>query len=434
MSDGKTQLEQAKNSVQKSEKLQEKEKKLITQDFLHELRNGENINSDYTFAKHVRKLKHISEYNDWLIHQVEPSKQVSKEIRNQIQSSAYKKNKSQYSEYSKKNKNDHWTAWKYFLKHIHGIQDPVHSNVLPPASFSSKEENVDKQASTDPKDLPNRDQFRKLLKTMKQNGKTKVADRNTAFFALLWDTGTRAGEALNIRMKDVEIRDGNLYIDRIKGNKKSNDRVNRIFQCEELLKQYYLNHPADKNSDQFFFPKTYYDEYNQHISSSQLSDVMRQAKASASLNFKDYGEPLHIFRKAMSTFLVVNDILDWETVCARQGKKEDSTKPDYILRAEEDRELIEAQGFGVETEESQDDNKQNKGHMINDPLMPQNCTQCGRTNNCLKDLCVECGGELELSSLPKDETGTDEELVEKRAKFEELLNMAENLGIDTDQL
>ena len=418
MSSGKDQLRQAQESVKNSENLTENEKTLIVHDFIHELRNGENIQSDYTFAKHVRKLKNIAEYNTWNLAELEPTREISKEIRNQIQVSAYKSKTEENSQYSEKNKKDHWTTWKYFLKHVHNISNPKRSDYLPPASFSSNKDDVDKQVTTNPKDLPNPRQFRKLLKTFRQQGKDKVADRNVAFFMFLWDTGARAGEALDVQMKHVEIRDGNLYIDEIKGNKGSDDRINRIWQGEKLLKNYYTNHPARDNPEAYLFPKTYYNEWTETVGSSQLADVMRAAKASASLEFNDYGEPLHIFRKAMSTFLVVNDIMDWETVCSRQGKKEDSTKPDYILRAEEDRELIEAKGFGLEEDQENEDGEK-KGHMIGDPLMPQNCQSCDRVNNCLQDLCVECGGELQYSTLPKNKVEADPEDVMRENLTEE---------------
>lgn len=421
MTSGADQLRQAKNSVEKTDELTQREKDLIINDFIHELRNGEDIESGYTFAKHVRKLKNIAEHNTWNLSDLEPTREISKEVRNQIQSSLYKKNTGENTEFSEKNKKDHWTTWKYFLKHVHDTPQIEHSDVLPPASFSSNQEEVDQQVTTDPRDLPNREQVRKLLKTMRQNGKEKVADRNVAFFLLVWDTGARVGEALNIKMKDVRIQDGNLYIDEVKGNKGSDDRVNRIYQGEKFLKDYYSNHPARSDPEAYLFPKTYYNEWGSAIGSNQLAETMRAGKASASLDFNDYGEPLHIFRKAMSTFLVINDIMDWETVCSRQGKKEDSTKPDYILRAEEDRELIEAQGFGLEQEQNNGGSGERKGHMIGEPLMPQNCKNCGRTNNCLQDLCVECGGELEYSTLPSHMT-EDPDLVDKEEKVKSTLS------------
>jgi integrase len=398
---GETQLESAKNNIWDSEKLSDKEKQVLAEDFLHELRQGEPISSSYTLAKHLRKIRNIAENIDWSLVSGDLSARRSKEIRRQIQNSEFKRDLSKSNEYSEKNKKDHWTAYKYFLKHVRGVNNLEGSELLPPASFSSNEEKVDKQALTDPHDLPNREQFRKLLKTMQQQSSGKVADRNVAFFSMIWDTGVRAGEALATKIRHVEISNGNMYID-IQGNKKSKDRPNRIYQCEKVLKTYYKNHPALDNPDAYLFPKTHFNEYEQHVTRNQMAEAARQAKRAADLDFKLYGEPIHIFRKAMSTFLSVNGIMEWETIASRQGKKGNSTKPDYVLQAEDDREIIEAKGFGLDPDQEE---AEKKGHMAGRPLMPQKCSMCSRRNSCLQDECVECEGELEYSTLPgeKDE-------------------------------
>lgn len=413
---GKDQLRNARNKIQDHEQLDEDEKQLLSEDFVHELRQGENISSDYTFAKHLRKIRNIVSYNDWNACSFTPSLGISKNVRGQIQRSDYKIDTSENSQFSKKNKQDHWTAWKYFLKHCKNIQRPETSDALPPASFSSNKEEVDVQAATNPKDLPNRRQFRKLLKTLKQQSRPKTEARNVAFFMLLWDTGMRAGEILELELGDVEIRRGNLYV-QVTGNKGSDDRENRIYQGEHLLKNYYKNHPGLGNPDAYLFCKSHKGKLEDNVSSNQMAKSMRKAKASASLDFKDYGEPLHIFRKAMSTFLVVNGIMDWETVASRQGKNSDSTKPDYILKAEEDREMIEAKGFGLDVDD--DGSGEKRGHMTDKPLMPQECQGCEATNSCLNDECVKCQGELEYSTLPKSE--------EERKEAEENMSRMDEL-------
>jgi len=138
---------------------------------------------------------------------------------------------------------------------------------------------------------------------------------------------------------------------------------------------------------------------------------MTQAKAAADLDFKTWGEPFHIFRKAMSTFYVVNDVLSWSEVCERQRTSVDSRKPDYLLQAMSDVDASAAQGFGI---------KENgdgiEGHMKGDPLLPVDCPSCERRNHCLRETCSVCGHELPSSELPKGEILEDEEPEEAASK------------------
>ncbi len=410
MSNAEQAFQRKKNSLENDEELTEKEKQIIKNDFIHELRNAEDIESGHSFARHIQKLRNITRYNTWNLAELETediTEDFNKTIRDQIQDSDYKKNTGKAKHYAVDTKEKHWTTWKYYLKHFHNIKPG--DQEIPEASFSSPEQQVDMQADTQPQDLPTPRQFRKLLNMIDTQSTAKTRDRNVAFFLFLWDTGTRAGEALNIQMKNVQPpqQENERMRVWIKGNKPwhddSNNRWNTIYQGHEILLDYYRNHPARGQPDAYLFPKTHTNDYESHVSKERMYKVMRKAKAAASLDFKDYGEPLHIFRKAMITFLEVNDVLDWGVICERLGKSSDATKPDYLLRALEDRELIEAKGFGLDVDENDRD-----GHMNGNPFMPQNCTSCGRTNSCLEDLCVECGNQLERYDLEEARSQQEE--------------------------
>jgi hypothetical protein len=142
----------------------------------------------------------------------------------------------------------------------------------------------------------------------------------------------------------------------------------------------------------------YHNKTDRHVTGQSLKKKMLQAKTQAELDFKTYGEPFHIFRKASSTFYVVNEIISWEEVCKRQRKKPDSTKPDYILRAMEDVEQSTAEGLGLETE-----NTDNRGVMTGTPLLPKKCGTCQTVNNCLRDSCTQCQATLPENTLPTPE-------------------------------
>lgn len=422
---GKEKLERTRNSIQQREKLSKEEKNLLCNDYVHELRSAESITSPYTFAKQINKLADITEYNEDLrLDKVDVSKKLNKTIRNQIQRSKYKKKNGEYAARTKK---DYWTAWKYLLKHFHNI-DVENSSEMPSVNFSSDTDNVDKQADTRPEDLPTPDQMRKLLKTIQLVSRGPVADRNAAYYLLMWDLGTRKGETLPIKFKDIDVQDDKVRF-YIHGNKTSDSRWVRLFQGEEFIRNFIKNHPKRGDDDAYLFSK----KDGGQVSGNQLKSKMIQAKQQADLSFKTYGEPNHIFRKGMNTYYIVNNILSWEEVCKRLGKSPDSTKPDYLLMAIEDVELSAAQGFGLETSEIQRD-----GRMMQPPLLPQKCRE-GHKNHCLRENCSQCGAELETNQMPQNMNATTEEI--KEAKREELLDqikntieLAEENGVDTKEL
>lgn len=406
-------LEQAISTVEKSEGLKQEEKKLLKNELVHELRSAENISSGYTLKKHVSKLRRISEENPEInLHNLKATKKLNKKIRNQIQASKFKRGN---GEFSKRNKRDYWIAWKYLLKHIHGI-DPENEKV-PGYKPSSNEDEVAKQADTRPEDLPNRKDMKQLLNSLESVSHGKIAKRNTAFFLFLWDTGARKGEALKTKIKHVSVHDNVVKVE-VQGNKQSKDRKIRVFQGEEYLRQYIKSHPAKDDGEAYLFPKLYNEDYRSHMSDSALKKKLVQARSTADLSFKIWGEPFHIFRKAMTTYYRTNNILSWEEICERQGKKVDSTKPDYLLQAISDVDASAAEGFGI-AEQRNGDKKRMKG----DPLLPVNCTTCERRNHSLRENCVQCGTELPESEMPKgdvmdqeDQVGIDKQKLEKLEK------------------
>jgi len=393
-------LEQKKNTVERSTGLTREEKKLLKNDYIHEIRNSKKIESGHTLGKHISKLRMISEYNkDLDLSSLEnPEGKLSKKIRDQIQSSDYKKDK---GDYRKRNKNDYWLTWKYLLTQFYDVDEED----LPDASFSSNDEQADIQADTRPEDLPTASQMRELLRTIRQVSDKKTFLRNQAVYVLIWSIGTRKGETFPIKMKDVDLRDDKLRI-YIHGNKESGDEWVRVWQGEQLLRKWIQQHPKRADGQAYLFPNNYYNKYHEMASNSRIVTKMRQAKNAAGLDFKDYGEPFHIFRKSMVTFHKINEILDWEGICKKQRKDPDSTKPDYLIQAMQDIEKKEAEAYGVEQEQEPE------GRMIGQPLMPQKCKNCGRKNTCIAQSCVECSGDLEQNQMPKNMDEQKEGLVD----------------------
>ena len=384
---GQKRLESEKKTVKNAEYLTEKEKQALN-NHVQVLRNSKPISSGHTLAKHLSKLRNISRHNSWSLIKVNPDKETNKKVRNQIQNAEYKQ---ESGDYQRKNKKDHWIAWKYWIEKFHGKDL---DKVLPEASFNRDRNQVDVQADTRPEDLPTPEDMRKLLAAIRSVSDQKTGLRNAMIYMLIWDLGTRKMETFPIKMKDVDVQKDRIRI-YVHGNKKSYDDWVRVFQGEQMLREYIEQHPASNDPEAYLFPKLYQNEMHDFVNPRAVKRKMRQAKSQAGLDFKTYGEPFHIFRKASTTYYVVNDILDWDGVCKRQRKEGDGTKPDYLLMAMEDVERNAAEGFGLETGDSD-----REGAMSGPPLLPKECEVCGRKNSCLNDSCVECGAVLPENRLP----------------------------------
>src|SRR6056297_424137 len=423
---GDKKLEMEKKAIQKSQELTEEEKQELTSTYLTEVKNSEGITSGHTLAKHLQKMRHIMENNPGTdLTQVEISEEFSRKIRDQIQRSQYKKT---LGDYARRSKQDYWTIYRYWIKYVRK-QSP--DQKCPKAKFTSDKNMVDIQADTRPEDLPTAQDMRKLLNTLQSVSHSKTGLRNAAFYGLIWDLGTRKNETLPLQMKDVDINQNRVRI-YVTGNKGADSDWVRLFQTEQLFREYIQTHPSSDDPEAYLFPDMYHNKTDRHVTGQSLKKKMLQARTQAGLQFKTYGEPFHIFRKASSTFYVVNEIISWEEVCKRQRKKPDSTKPDYILRAMEDVEQSTAEGLGLETE-----NTETRGVMTGTPLLPKKCEACQTVNNCLRDSCTQCQATLPENSLPTPELDIEEQ--EERMAERELIGqiktmqkMIDKLGIDED--
>jgi len=387
-------FEKEKQKIRDSLDLSEDTKKALLGRYLTEMRNSEGLKSKHTLVKHLQRLRIMFKYRPDTDHaNVNIDEEFSRKIRDEIQSSEYKTKNGKGSEYAVRTKQDFWTFYKYWLKHVRRLDV---DEVTPKAKFTSDKKNVDKQAETRPSDLPTAEDMRKLLNSLEQVSDKKTGKRNQAFFALLWDTGARIGEALPLQMKDVDISQDRVRI-YITGNKGADNDWVTLWQTEQLMREYIQTHPASQDGEAYLFPQTYHNKINQQVNRRSLQKKMLQAKQHANLDFKTRGEPFHIFRKASSTFYVVNQIISWSEVCKRQRKKEDSTKPDYILRAMEDVDQSMAEGLGIQKQQTP------SGRMNSAPLMPKKCESCGTVNNCLKNSCTSCQATLPENSLPDAE-------------------------------
>lgn len=417
MSDDDYRLDKRIEKIQDQNQLDQESKDFLTEDYLNEVQRS-GADKKNTQEIYLRRLNKILQRENLTIQQIKKLDQkelrsLNDEIVDNIQDSKYK---AQPGEHSKRTKRGYYGAWKRMLQTI-GLNTANHEKYMPPnVNFSSERSKVDKKKVTTPDDLPNSKQMQQFLKTLGEISSEGNSLRNQALMALIWDAGPRIGEIIEddelktIKMKQVHMTQDRLHI-KIKGNKnktekerQNSDRQVEIFQCRKLLQEYISQHPKRNDPEAFLFPPS---KNNQHhdndtrfytaMSKSPLRRKIHRSRRKAELGFKTRREPFHIFRKAMITYYVMNQILSWEQVCERTGKDPSATMPTYLKMAMADINATAAEGFGLDT-----DTRKNEHRMIGPALLPRQCEYCQTENNCLRETCSSCGKTLPEAELPQN--------------------------------
>jgi integrase len=331
--------------------------------------------------------------------------QKSREVAGLIQDSHFRLRETGGN--SKRRKNHQWNTWKQIIQ-LQGFN----TDQLP--DFKAKEnQQVQTQArETRPEQLPNPRQVKEFVKAIgKHSGDTHKL-RNQTLILLMWDLGPRIGEALNIQIKDVELDNDQIEI-HIEGNKKSEDRTVNIFQGRKTFKDFYQNHPGRK--EDYLFSDLHHNKLDNPVNSRKFAEKINKVKNRENFQFKTFGEPNHIFRKAMTTAHIVNDWMTWEEITKVQGKSTSGTKPVYLKMALSDVNKSRAEKMGVENQEKDAD-----FHMKGEPLLPQKCKACQRINKCFKQTCEYCSGNLKTptrSSFQEEQQGKMESIMDKAAEL-----------------
>lgn len=98
-----------------------------------------------------------------------------------------------------------------------------------------------------PRNVPSQDDVHKLLQM--PDGTTEVGIRDRAILELLYGSGLRLGEALGVRISDLDLSEQILFVRQGKGNK---DRVVPITQAAARAVTFYLAvRPASRHSQLF---------------------------------------------------------------------------------------------------------------------------------------------------------------------------------------
>ena len=130
---------------------------------------------------------------------------------------------------------------------------------------------------------------------------TEYPQRDIAFIMFLVDTGARKQEAANIRLKDVNLDNGDVFIECGKGRKNRNVHIGS--RTRKAITEYLKTNPNDKPDDKLWVSKEGY-----AMTADGLSEIIRRIQKNLNI---DPIYSLHDFRRfcAVSMYRASHDLM-----------------------------------------------------------------------------------------------------------------------------
>lgn len=315
-------LESTFQNLQNSDKIREENKQLADEfnDWLA-LR-------DISYSRQYRyliSLKKILEYNDFRLDNLQENEEGKRKIRKilgQIQNSDY------YSgEYTQETKKEYKSAVKRLLEFQGISSDPEHTELLP-TGFTAYVPEKDRER-TPPEDLPTPSDVKKLARKLEANSEGKNKVRSPAILLTLWDTGSRIGECLSIRVRNIKVNGKSVRLN-VPGNKESPDRKNSCVVAAPIIKHWLENcHPDPENPDAFLFCNLQENDPEKPASYRYFTKKLKKAYQEADVSCRIEGQVNHIFRKGRISYLKISGKMEESSIDNRVGHVQgsDETRP-----------------------------------------------------------------------------------------------------------
>ena len=271
-----------------------------------------------------------------------------------------------------------------FLELQELTSNPEESPLLP-KGFKAYVPEKDKER-TDPKDLPTPSDVAKLARKMEVDSIGLTSTRDPTILLTLWDTGSRIGECLNIKVGGVTVRDQSVIL-RVPGNKESPDRDVPCTIAAPMIKFWLENgHPDPDNPDAYLFCNLKNDKPEKPVSYRSYSEKVRRVANKTDLNCKLEGETNHIWRKGRISYLKKADIMNETMIDKRVGHVQGSEQTRVYTRINDEQAgNAYLSGYGIEEEVTD---------QVEKDLLPLQCS-CGTTNSGHRKSCRKCGKILD---------------------------------------
>jgi site-specific recombinase XerD/ribosomal protein L40E len=236
---------------------------------------------------------------------------------------------------------------------------------------------------------------------------TTTSTRTRALIAILWETGARIGEIIDLKINDLRDHPHGLQIV-IKG--KTGSRRLPLISSVPEVRAWLNQHPTPNNRDAPLWAKYQQEGKGQRISYRYILKSLRKASRGAAI--KKPANPHH-YRHSRATYLASR--FTEAQLCEWFGWVQGSSVPaKYVHMSGRDIDDSYAQLHGLETETEPRKAK----------LAPTKCPRCSETNPPRASYCQRCGQALNLEAAQKIEQN-EQQLVEKLAHNtdQELMDM-----------
>ena len=258
---------------------------------------------------------------------------------------------------------------KSFYKHMIGEDYFYPKQVAWIKTSSSKADH------TLPEDIMNEDDILKMLKTT-----SNVRDQ--ALIALLFDSGIRIGELLNMKLKDVNLKSEPAHI---KVTGKTGSRMIPIMFSARYLARYISSVKNRKYDDPLWLATGTWKNYNKPVEYASLRKALAIAAERAGMEKR--ANP-HSFRHARATHYA-NKLSD-QQLKAFFGWGNDSKMASvyvHLSGKDLDKGVLEANGVKVES-------------TLTEPkLTSRDCKRCEESNPTDSQYCYKCGSPMEEKVL-----------------------------------
>ena len=231
--------------LRKDRELVPRNRQLIL-DFVEDARNGKTIKnrakkkiSPSRCTKYVYELRKLSAWFDKPFDKV-TAKDMEKVVRN-LEENRYRKEsvQGQAGNYSEKTKLDFKKDLRKFFKWLHGDSQKFHALT----GWIDTHDEIQEVPA--------------LLRAEAEKIAAACDTRDKTIIMILYDSGARIEEFLNVRIGDLTKKeDGNYYMIRIK-HSKTKPRTISIPMCTGVLENWLAIHPESNNPNAQLFPLAY---------------------------------------------------------------------------------------------------------------------------------------------------------------------------------
>lgn len=229
--------------------------------------------------------------------------------------------------------------------------------------------------------------------------------RDKAFISLLWETGARIGEIIDLKVGSFEDREHGLKVV-IHG--KTGARRLPLMSSVPHVNNWKTNHPKKDDSEAPFWCKLAGKNAGEQVSYRYMRKMLKEVSKKAGL---DKPTNPHHFRHSRATYLA-NRFTEAQ-MCEWFGWVQGSDRPsEYVHLSGRDIDNAYDKLHGIESEEEPDKSE----------MAPEKCSRCGELNDSDAKFCQKCGQALTPEAFEEKEEAREsaDELMSKLLEDEEV--------------